>query len=61
MGKRGKVEKVDTPNGGSCKIRQVKEMGEFMTKEELSRLIQYLKAQGWTDSEIVRLIEFLTQ
>lgn len=36
-------------------------MGEFMTKEELSRLIQYLKAQGWTDSEIVRLIEFLTQ
>ena len=36
-------------------------MGDFMSKEELARLLKYLKAQGWTDSEIVRLFEFLTQ
>ena len=45
----------------SKKQRQVKDMNDFMTKEELSRLIQYLKAKNWTDNEIVRLIEFLTQ
>lgn len=32
-----------------------------MTASELNRLIQYLKALGWTDKEIVKLIECITR
>lgn len=32
-----------------------------MKGSELLRLIEYLKSQGWTDSEIVKLIEFVAQ
>lgn len=32
-----------------------------MTGGEIFRLIQYLRAQGWTDEKIVKLIEFITR
>lgn len=32
-----------------------------MTQHELYRLIEYLKAQGWTDSDVVKLIEYITK
>ena len=32
-----------------------------MKGSELLRLIEYLKSKGWTDSEIVKLIEFVAQ
>lgn len=31
-----------------------------MTTKELNRLIEYLKAQGWTSDEIVKLLEYMT-
>lgn len=32
-----------------------------MTSNELHKLIEYLKAQGWTEIEIVKLIEYITR
>lgn len=32
-----------------------------MTSSELYKLIEYLKAQGWTEQEIVKLIEYITR
>lgn len=32
-----------------------------MTGSELFRLIQYLRDKGWTESEIVKLIEYITR
>ena len=34
---------------------------EEMTGSELYRLIQYLKAVGWKENEIVKLIEYMTR
>ena len=32
-----------------------------MTGNELYRLIQYLRASGWKDNKIVKLIEYITR
>ena len=32
-----------------------------MTSSELYRLIQYLRAKGWQENEIVKLIEYITR
>lgn len=32
-----------------------------LTGSELFRLIQYLRAQGWTDEKIVKAIEYITR
>lgn len=32
-----------------------------MTSSELYKLIEYLKGHGWTEKEIVKLIEYITR
>lgn len=32
-----------------------------MTVSELNRLIEYLHSIGWSDSEIVKLLEYITK
>lgn len=32
-----------------------------MTSKELYKLIEYLKAEGWAEKEIVKLIEYIAQ
>lgn len=32
-----------------------------MTSNELFRLIEYLKGHGWTEKDIVKLIEYMTR
>lgn len=31
-----------------------------MTVSELNRLISYLKSIGWTDTEIIKLLEYIS-
>ncbi len=40
--------------------RQVKEMDEMQDKT-LERVIEYLTAKGWTDSEILDLLRYLAK
>lgn len=40
--------------------RQVKEMDEMQDKT-LERIIEYLKAKGWSDAEIVELLQYLAK
>lgn len=38
------------------------ECSEMMSDKNLSRLLEYLKTvKGWTDSEIVELLEYLSK
>lgn len=34
---------------------------EMMSDSTLKRLIEYLKSVGWTDSEIVKLLEYIAE
>ena len=34
---------------------------ERMSDSTLKRLIEYLKSVGWTDSEIVKLLEYIAE
>ncbi len=43
------------------KKRQVKEMDEVMQDKTLERVIEYLTAKGWTDSEILDLLRYLAK
>lgn len=42
------------------KTRQVKDMGEMQDKT-LERIIEYIKAKGWSDAEIVELLTYLAK
>lgn len=58
---RKKLKKSSAPQGVTANNKkQVKEMNE-MTANELYGLIQYLKALGWDEKEIVKLIECITR
>lgn len=57
LGESGKVNAAQAVNIKKAGKRKMEEM----TGGEIFRLIQYLRAQGWTDEKIVKLIEFITR
>lgn len=43
-------------------FQQIGEDAEMMSDSTLKKLIEYLKSvKGWTDSEIVALLEYITK
>ena len=60
LGSSGKRLKVNAAQAVNIKKAGKRNMEE-MTGGEIFRLIQYLRAQGWTDEKIVKLIEFITR
>lgn len=36
-------------------------MVDFMTKDEMRLLIEYLSQQGWNDTQIMDLIRYITK
>ena len=44
------------------RFQQIGEDAEMMSDATLKKLIEYLKSvKGWTDSEIVALLEYITK
>ena len=43
------------------KKRQVKDMKKGLSNKDIRRIIEYLKAQGWTDVQIMALIAYITK
>ncbi len=37
------------------------EEAEMMSDKTLKRLLEYLKSIGWTDSQIVELLDYITE